>query len=377
MQNIITNIFLFAAVQGLLLSLLLFFKKQNRHANRVLSVAIFCLSLDLINTYLVFTKFYINYPNTFGATVAFPFIYGPIFYLYTLLLTKKEEKFRSKFLLHFIPAILVHLYLSPFYLLSHTDKLIRINEFLTQFQIDLFLIGIFKPIHGIIYTVFSIGAIKNFDNKIKETYSNLDKLKLDWLRYLIASTMIVWGVVVLTVVATVVFFNAAEQNDVVIYLSISVMIYAIGYGALNQPQIFTDSELLIDTGDDKQKEKYEKSTLTEAEIEKSKKELLAIMQSKKLFLNSELTLTQLATELGITNHNLSEVINVGFNKNFYDFINSYRVDEFKERLKKPEFNHYSLLAIAFESGFSSKSSFNTIFKKYTNSTPSEYRKQIA
>ena len=102
-----------------------------------------------------------------------------------------------------------------------------------------------------------------------------------------------------------------------------------------------------------------------------------LAENKKAFLNSELTIDQLALEIGVSKHNLSETINSAFQKNFYDFVNSYRVEDFKQRIKNPEFANYSLIAVAFESGFSSKSSFNTIFKKYTGTTPSEYRKQSA
>ncbi|MBA4407133.1 hypothetical protein C0389_07660 [bacterium] len=378
MPNTLTFILLFGALQGLLLAVTLFFKKQNQHANRTLAVAILCLSLDLLSVYSTMMGLYKENPSIFGATHAFPFIYGPIFYLYTKILSGNEKKFRLKYLIHLIPFVMAHLYVSPFYLLSHQEKLVRINQYLTEIQTDMLVIGILKPIHGLVYTALSLNLLEGFSKKIKRGFSNIDKINLDWLKYLIVSTTVVWIVVIISFMN---FFitESAAIFDPIIYLSMSVLIYAIGYGALNQPEVFTQTEFIDETKAELElaKEKYEKSTLNETDIQKIKTELLKLMNSKKLFLNSELTLAQLSKELGVTNHNLSEVINTSFKKNYYDFINAYRVEEFKERVKNPEFLNYSLLAIAFESGFSSKSSFNSIFKKFTNQTPSEYIKQVS
>ena len=378
MPQIIINIIQLAIVQGILLSLLLYFKKENRHANRVLSIAILFLSLDILCTYLTQTKTYEKYPSLFGFNVGYPFIYGPIFYIYTLLVTRKVEKFKPKLLLHFIPFVVVYLYVSPFYLLTHDEKLLKINEYMTQVQWDIEIISVFKPVHGILYTWLSLRIISEFSERLKISFSNIDKKKLDWLKFLILSTIVVWVVVAIVILTGLILGSHDIFYDVIIYSFISVLIYAIGYGALNHAEVLNQSELVIlDAPEDQTREKYEKSNLTDDDIIKFKERLLDVLQTKKLYLKSDLTLANLSDELGITNHNLSEVINKAFNKNFYDLINAYRVEEVKEIIKNPDFAHYSLLAIAFEAGFSSKSSFNTIFKQLTNTTPSEFRKQFA
>ena len=376
MPQFVINIIQLAVVQGFLLSLLLFLKKQNRHANRVLSVAILCLSLDILSIYFTEIKLYDKYPFVFGFSTGYPFIYGPIFYIYTLLVTKKEVKFKPQLLIHFIPFVLVYLYVSPFYFLSHGEKILKINEYLTQVQPDMAAISLFKPIHGILYTWFSIKAIDELNEKLKISFSNLDKKKLDWLKYLISSTMIVWIIVAIAILTSVILGNVGLFFDVAIYFTVSLLIYAIGYGALNHAEVLNQTELEIVAMEEEVKDKYEKSNLRDEDIIKLKDDLLEILRTKKIYLKNDLTLSDLSAELGITNHNLSEVISKAFNKNFYDLINSYRVEEFKELVKNPDYSHYSLLAVAFESGFSSKSSFNTIFKKLTETTPSEYRKQF-
>ena len=98
------------------------------------------------------------------------------------------------------------------------------------------------------------------------------------------------------------------------------------------------------------------------------------MEKEKPYLNADLSLPLLATKLQIPPHILSRLINEKFKLNFFDFINSYRVEEVKTKLNSSKFDSLSLLGIALESGFNSKSAFNRVFKKFTGLTPSEYKK---
>jgi AraC-like DNA-binding protein len=173
------------------------------------------------------------------------------------------------------------------------------------------------------------------------------------------------------------------EMDFLIYLAASVLIYSIGYLSLRQPQILTQTKQVLET--EKiliQEEKigtrksYQKSGLTNAEAKIQLNKLIQIMETEKPYLNSDLTLQNLAALISISIHNLSEIINTQLERNFYDFINGYRVKEVQRRLENNDSDIYSILAIALESGFNSKSSFNTTFKKHTNKTPSQYRKQI-
>jgi AraC-like DNA-binding protein len=382
LDSIFSTIFLLAATQGFLLAALLFFKRTNKHANRVLSVAILILSFDLLITFLFFKKLYLQYPIIFGANFALPFIYGPIFFVYTKIVTGGEEKFRTKYLIHFLPFVIIHLYGIQYYILSNEEKLKMINYYLVDVQPGFLIIGFLRSLSGMTYTILSLSLIKKFDKKLLETFSNIDKLKLSWLKFLITGTLFVWIARAIMFVISAIYHLDKAPYDGINYFFVSVLIYTIGYGALNQSDVFNYGK--DNTGDDAPVQsrvtlksiKYERSSLGEADIHNIKNDLVRLMEKEKLFLNPELTLTELANRLLITNHNLSEVINTSFSKNFYDFINSYRVEEFKERIKNPEYANYSLLAVAYDSGFSSKSSFNSIFKKHTGSTPSEYRKQI-
>ncbi|MEF9477974.1 helix-turn-helix domain-containing protein [Chryseobacterium sp. 1B4] len=97
------------------------------------------------------------------------------------------------------------------------------------------------------------------------------------------------------------------------------------------------------------------------------------MEIQKPYLDSELNLIRLAEMLSVSTHHLSYVINTGFGKNFFQYVNEYRIDHAKKLLKEPD-SKLSILGIAYESGFNSKTSFNTTFKKVTGQTPSEFKK---
>jgi YesN/AraC family two-component response regulator len=100
------------------------------------------------------------------------------------------------------------------------------------------------------------------------------------------------------------------------------------------------------------------------------------MTEKKPYLQEELTLQDLADEISISTHHLSMILNIHLKQNFYNFINSYRVEDVKAKLIQPLYKNQTILSIAYSAGFNSKSTFNTMFKKFTGKTPKEYRSDI-
>ncbi len=122
---------------------------------------------------------------------------------------------------------------------------------------------------------------------------------------------------------------------------------------------------------------YKNSSLAPIDLAKHKVHLVSLMKEDKPFLNPELSQSKLASLLEISNHHLSEVFNTGFNQNFYNYINSYRVLEAQNLMSQRKYRDAKVIAIAFDSGFKSKTSFNRTFKEHKGSTPSEYRATIA
>jgi AraC-like DNA-binding protein len=119
--------------------------------------------------------------------------------------------------------------------------------------------------------------------------------------------------------------------------------------------------------------RYERSGLTGAEAARLKESLLAVMEKDRPWKNSELTLADLAETLRTTPHKLSEVLNSQIGETFYDFVNGYRVREVQRRIAAGEARALKILSLALDAGFASKSTFNQVFKKHTNQTPSDFR----
>ncbi len=123
--------------------------------------------------------------------------------------------------------------------------------------------------------------------------------------------------------------------------------------------------------------KYLRSGLRNDDALKILDDIVSFMESEKPYVNPEFSLQILSDQLNISKHYISQVLNQILNKNFYTFVSEYRIKEFKKLTIDPEFQHYTIMSLAFESGFNSKTSFNMIFKKYENRTPSEYLKEVS
>ena len=367
MIEFFSTLFLLAALQGLLLSVFLLTKKQNHSANLVLAIATLALSFELATVVYYSRGWYNQYPHFMGIAYPFPYLYGPLFLLYAGLISKKKERIRATDLLHFIPVFAVYCIIAPVFLYSGEEKIIFINN-ISNRSLIYHIIDFFIPIQGITYTILTIKTVADYNRELKNTYSTIDLINLNWLKYLTFGLTIVWSIVVLAYIAHI-FLEHSSWYSLFLNFSLSALIYSIGYMGLKQPEIFLYPSSL----QSEKTAKYKRSGLSDDNAEGIKRKLIGLMESEKPYLSKDLTLQKLAERLKISSHNLSEVINTKMHLTYYDFINQYRVEEFKNRLAEPNSEQFNLISIAFDSGFQSKGTFNTIFKKFTGMTPSEYK----
>ncbi|AYZ12402.1 AraC family transcriptional regulator [Chryseobacterium arthrosphaerae] len=227
-------------------------------------------------------------------------------------------------------------------------------------------------IQALFYTGLSYVTIRKHQRKIQQFSSNTEGIDLNWLEYII---LILLTVNIIYVIYNL-FYDPRSLNFFINTVFLLV-IYCVGYYSLKQKEIYPleekQREELISINEDSDPEEVKKKLISDEELAKIKAALENLMETRKPYLDSELNLIRLAEMLSVSTHHLSYVINTGFEKNFFQYVNEFRVEQAKKLLKETN-SKLSILGIAYESGFNSKTSFNTTFKKLTGQTPSEFRK---
>jgi len=174
------------------------------------------------------------------------------------------------------------------------------------------------------------------------------------------------------------FFKIEVLSAVAPYGNVIAMLFICHY-LLAQKEVypFDDSELkeISSIIDSDIKVKETKQRLNDEQLTNIKNRLISLMEEEKIFLNNELNLPQLAKSMEVSSHDLSYAMNHGFNKNFFEFINAYRVNEAKKLMLSDKYKQLNILGIAYSSGFNSKTTFNISFKKETMLSPTQFIQQ--
>ncbi len=231
-------------------------------------------------------------------------------------------------------------------------------------------------INALTFTVLSLLRIRKHQKNIQQFASSTHEINLNWLEYIIvAMIVLIVGIGIFNIAFFELPLNAL-MNVVVL-----LVVLFITFNALKQKNIFpqnaTEVKIVADINREEIKEESKRQILPDQKVSEIKMRLDELMKNEAPYLDSELNLIKLAQLLDITSHQLSYVINKGYNENFFQFINRYRVEKAKDMLADSKNEKLSILGVAFESGFSSKTSFNTTFKKMTNQTPSEFKKKCS
>ena len=379
-----------AVIQGMTLFVFLISNKSsNRKANIFLAFHVFFATIDLALEVFYSTPFAVKFPYFIGIIDPVLFVYGPLLFLYAYFLIYPQRTFRWNMILHFVPAILIVLIYIPTIYVQNTETKLLAEGILLDASTDNNLIinfiirdiiWLISCVYEIIYIIVTVLLLKKYGRDIKNIYSFIDKINLKWLRNLATFMGIITTISLLMGLLVYFEFIYFETSVPIILLSFSILIYIIGYKGLKQPLLFSQKESLEFQNQQEQftlvenTEKYIKSKLPEEKAEEHLNNLLYLMETKKLYTNENLKLRDIADDLSISTHHLSQVINEKLDKNFYDFINSYRVEAARKMLIDSKYQHLTILGIAFEVGFNSKSSFYNTFKKYFNVSPTQYKK---
>lgn len=356
---------LLGAAQGVLLALALLTTRAGRQtSNRLMAALTLTISIAVSGAVLLTSNYVFAYPHLSRLHHPFVFLAAPLLFLYIRELTSREPRFKRKDFLHFIPFVACLVYLLPYFLQTRTQKInVLLSEFLQKsFGPWYYIRSAVLITQVLVYLILVVLIIIRYSRNAKERDSARDRAVLFEVRFFVIAAAVLW-------VAVVLRYATPTMPNLLVPLGASLLIYGMGYLKLRRPDPVTGGK------DEQPVRKYEKSTLTPERSERYLNKLVNLMEKEQPFTDGDLTIQKLAEKLSIPANHLSQTINERLGQTFSDFVNSYRVEAAKRKLLDPAFRHLSVLGIAEEVGFNSKSSFNSVFKKHTNMTPSEFRNQ--
>lgn len=362
--NLLAILNLLGAAQGVLLALaLVTVKGANKAANWILAALTLTISIIVSGAVLLTSEYVFVYPHLSRLHHPFVFLAGPLLYFYIRQLTSNGVTFNRKDLLHFIPFGFCLFYLLPYYFQSSSGKLkILGNEYLQEsYGQWYYLRSALFITQFLVYLILIVLTIVRYSRENADRKSQADRAVLWEVRFFVIASSLLW-------VAAILRYALDRGGNLLVPLGASALVYAMGYMKMRrrEPQLALEEQA--------PSKKYEKSTLTPDRADRYLKKLVLFMETEKPYIDGDLTLQRLAEQISVPANHLSQVVNENAGLSFSDFVNSYRIEEAKRRLQDPSYKHLSVLGIGEAVGFNSKSSFNAVFKKHTNTTPSEFRK---
>ena len=390
---------LLGAIQGVFLALVLATQRRNQTANRLLAVAMLAFSLHLTSTVYYAADLVEKYPHFFGLSYPLPLLYGPLVYLYAVTASDRTRRIGWRDWLQFAPYAVAVLAMLPVLLTSGAEKI----EFYRSLQRGMTtpLIKVVDPlkfVSGISYAVLTLLFLWRHRTRVKASYASIERVNLQWLFQLGLGSAAIWAVATGFEIAGVLQLPTLARADDFVSLGMAILVYATGYMALRQPEIFNFTGIKVRTAEYpvppplsalappvspppaaspvSAAPRYERSGLSDDEASELKTALVSAMERERLYQNSELTLADLADRLDTTPHKLSEVLNSELGQTFYDFVNGYRVKDVQRRIADESSRNLKILALAMDAGFASKSTFNAVFRQHTGQTPSSYRRSL-
>lgn len=365
-DQIVTIVVAAGAVHGFVLSALLGFSRRgNPRANRIMAVLVLLLALGMAATVYVAGGFFRRFPHLIGLSLSLPFTYGPLLYLYVRALTGGEAAFSRRDWRHFSLYFLSLALVAPVFFLPGEVKIRYAEEWYFRHS-GMDRIGIvIGTAWAFFYGFLALRRLRKHAAAIRRSYSTLERINLNWLRYLLGAYLVIWSTVAVLFGGGLAGHGWIVPDDLVIYLLTAVLLFTIAYLGMSQPEIFA-------AADPVEERRYGKSTLPATTAEEIERRLHHCMTSERPWLDPDLTLAALAGRLDISMHHLSQVINERMNLNFFRYINGFRVEEAKRRLTAAA-GREKVLTVALAVGFRSLSTFNRVFKEVTGRSPSQFR----
>lgn len=353
-------------------------RKTVRPANYLLAALLFAFLWYQVEFFLLRHTLDSRIPFIFSTRYGSWFIVGPLIYLYNRAILIKDFKLKKRDLLHFFPILLFTFLLPVFFDDFITDRAVNYGmltvfdswnqEAITAKHYLYAYVFILQFLHALMYLFLAYRESKQLLAEAKERQANIPLDKIKSLQYLYLLALLI----ILFCSAFVIYQYATKMwqrtFDYLYVLPTLVFVFGLAYRAMKYP----NSVFLIKA--DIPQTKYAKSGLSKGAKDSLIKKLKEKLEVDKVYRNNELRLSALAKELGVSTHHLSQLINEELKQNFFDLINTYRINEAKDKIANG--SSRTLLEVAFEVGFNSKNSFNNAFKKNEGMTPSAFKKSV-
>jgi len=364
--------------EALTLAFLVFFKRNRNVSDSILAsfFLLFAINITLIiiETYNRNNSY--PFPAFINTTAPFILLHGPVLWFYIYSQTKQNFKIKPVYFIHLLPFVAMIIdHAVQFYFLPVEEKIyIATTEiFKEYFTYPLWVFMI--TLSPLIYFSWGIRMLNQYNKRIKYFLSQTEHFDFKWLKQLLYIITIIYCLVNLSFIIDVIFplasFNVLQYSA---FILASLFILFMGIYGRRQSNLFKSKVIKVNLS--------EVSVNGEKGIlEKEDKDFIIKLQNymntEKPYLNPDITLANLSEQLKVSAEYLSEILNKKLNKKFFDFINYYRIEEFKNQLQLEKNKKLTLTGIAMNSGFNSKATFNRVFKTHTHITPSQYKLSVS
>lgn len=282
------------------------------------------------------------------------FLIGPLMFFYAQSYINPGKKILKKDMLHVVPYLFATAYLAIKLFYVHIPITCRANHI---------MLGSASFMHSMGYFYTTVQNIRESETAINSSGAKLDSRAQKWLRFIVLGF---FSILLIKMAFFVVwdisgYYSGCNEIVNLYFLTSFMLINIFTYFLLVKPQFFEDMK------------KYKHSVLKEDEKEQFKEQLITLLETEKIYRNPLISLSLLAKKLSIPSRYLSQIINETLNKTYYELISWYRIRECMEQLADEDSSHKTILEIAYDAGFNSKSTFNSAFIKHTGITPKEFR----
>ncbi len=380
-----------ATAQAMFLSFVLWRRRESHRGEAWLSALMLLFAIELLFVLYYQANLYRRWPEWIAADASTTLIYGPLLWLFIRRYTDDKALPRWQIVLHFLPALISQL-LMMYVRWVNPDKIDFVAELdraqlqMNQQQDWTFnIVDVVLELQTGAYLLACWLSYTRYKRRVYNEQANTNRAQLKWLFSILIGFDVLWTMMVI-IDHTAYPLGLAQEAGTLFFITMSVLVFYIGYQIWTHLPYQFQLPIAVDNREqtpvsnidtEAQNEKYAKSALDTAAVTQLFAHLNEHMQTQQTWRDPELDLSRLAQALSLPAHYVSQVINSAANCNFYDYINQFRIEHIKSQLQDTQSVDKSILALAFDAGFNSKSAFYQAFKRHTGTTPSDYRKQFA